>query len=974
LRLGGIGLTLLALVMPAWAQYQPPSQSLQLNGTSAYTWQQAGRNVVQLDGPVTIDLDRANLAAQSAVVWLEPAKGGFLDEQIATIALIGGASLEQSDIRRSGDRLLVSAHVRGAIRITADQRIARDMRDSAIYQQAAALESSAGETPSLAHPVLEPPATEPTSKPTTWPSVRTTPILFHGNFEPVTTRDGKLGLAFTEGVVISRQLPGGESLEMQADRAVLFTTLTSAREVGQMKQTTTIEEAIVAAYLEGDVRINSTPAEARRAEQRLEAQRVYYEFTTNRAVLTDVVIHTMEPLRQVPVVIRAETVRQLSEGEYRTTNAQLTTSSFAVPSYSINADKAYIRRIETDDPRYGARNTFIASPVTFNLYNFPVFWLPVAAGSLTDKGQPLRDIEIGHSNDRGFAFRTEWGLLESLGQLPPKDVDLALRADYFSDRGPGAGLNGEYGGGFITETSKKISNFQGDFRSYLLPDDTGFDNLGRSRRHVDPDETLRGRVMWEHQHFFPDDWQLQLRTGWVSDPTFRESWFQGEFNEEPPLETSAYIKRQKGSEAMTLLASIQPNNLVTTANGLENVVSVPPGGAANKPFEVERVPEIGYQRIGESLGDSLTLFSQNTVSGLHFNESKASLAEYGFHSASPGRDAVLPGLPALGTTGTTDDTVYRGDFRQEVDWPFSLDQFRMMPYVVGRYTPYSDSPDGDAVSRAFAGTGMRINTTFWKIDDSPESELFDIHRVRHVIEPELQLFTSAQTADRGDVFVYDQDVDAVNDISAAEVALRQRWQTKRGGPGNERSVDFFRFSVAADFYANQPSAEELNPTDFRGLFFGSMPEASVPRQAINSEAMWRVSDSTVILADAQHNLDEQRLATAAIGMAARRGDRLGYFIGTRYIDELSSAITTVAAQYQLTPKYTFLVRQSFDFGLREDVYESISIQRKFDRFYILLTIYHDAANNNSGFGFAFYPEGLGRGLQSEQLQTVFGTR
>ena len=54
---------------------------------------------------------------------------------------------------------------------------------------------------------------------------------------------------------------------------------------------------------------------------------------------------------------------------------------------------------------------------------------------------------------------------------------------------------------------------------------------------------------------------------------------------------------------------------------------------------------------------------------------------------------------------------YRGDFRQEVDYPFSLGQFRFVPYVVGRYTWYSQSPDANQSSndRLFAGAGVRIN-------------------------------------------------------------------------------------------------------------------------------------------------------------------------------------------------------------------------------------------------------------------------
>ena len=73
-----------------------------------------------------------------------------------------------------------------------------------------------------------------------------------------------------------------------------------------------------------------------------------------------------------------------------------------------------------------------------------------------------------------------------------------------------------------------------------------------------------------------------------------------------------------------------------------------------------------------------------------------------------------------------------------------------------------------------------------------------------------------------------EPIDAINDISAAQIALRQRWQTKRGGPGRWRSVDFFTFNVEGNFFANQPDDDELAPTRFRGLFFDSLPEASIP--------------------------------------------------------------------------------------------------------------------------------------------------
>jgi hypothetical protein len=132
------------------------------------------------------------------------------------------------------------------------------------------------------------------------------------------TPEGLVAFVVTGNVRLFQRRNENEMLEMQADRAVLFTPLRSLRDIQPGAQFTKVEEAIIAAYLEGDVRIVHTPAERKgAADQRLAANRVYYDFETDRAILTDAVLHTLEPQRQMPIVVRARTIRQLSMGEYR---------------------------------------------------------------------------------------------------------------------------------------------------------------------------------------------------------------------------------------------------------------------------------------------------------------------------------------------------------------------------------------------------------------------------------------------------------------------------------------------------------------------------------------------------------------------------------------------------------------------------------------------------------------------------------
>jgi hypothetical protein len=377
--------------------------------------------------------------------------------------------------------------------------------------------------------------------------------------------------------------------------------------------------------------------------------------------------------------------------------------------------------------------------------------------------------------------------------------------------------------------------------------------------------------------------------------------------------------------------------------------------------------------------DQATFFSDDSFGRERFQVSGSDLGEQGFSA----KKHALPGQPALGLLGTTgldgppdvpQSIDNRGDFRQEIDWPIPVGQFKVMPYVVGKYTYYSESPVGGAQNRAFAGAGVRVNTQFWKIDNTPESDFFDIHRVRHIIEPEIHLWTSAQNVDPEKLYIYDELVDKQYDASAVQFALRQRWQTKRGGPGDWRSVDFLRFNVEANFFSNKPSDADVAPGNFRGIFYPTLTEFSTPRDSVNMDAQWRISDTTIVQSDAQYNIDEQSLATAAIGLIAQRAERVTYFLGFRYIGDLDSDIATIAFSYQLTPKYSIGVKQSFDFGSNSDVYSSVSVLRKFDRFFMLFSVYHDQSNNESGFSFGLFPEGLGKGASTDQLTNVFGGR
>jgi hypothetical protein len=970
IALAGI-LSPLFLALPfAAAQVQPPSDKLLIDGDLAYTWNDGSCNVLQLTGPITIKSDHMELSAKQAVIWLSQTPGLVIPQQRAEIVLIGDAVAREParGITRSGDELFVDIPVRGDIRVSAGQRLMGDQTATPIFQQALALRTAVN-SEALASRLPLRPAGEGTTGTTYLPATTRPASYFRFHFNQVQslpTPDGTQAFVLSGDVTIIDDRSDGDLMQIQADRAVVFTgEKTNGILMDSSSAAAGPGQKVTAAYIEGDVRIQYTPAKNTRPEQRLWANRVYYDFVTNEAVLTDAVLRSTDPATEIPITVRAEKLRQLSQGEYEGQKVELSTSSFATPTYSVKTDQVYIHQEQEpllENPNgtpasAGAMqtvSTFTATADTLDFFGMPVFYWPQTTGTVDQNPFPLRTISFSGSGRFGTGFSSEWGLFDSLGLTRPPGLDVTFLADFYSKRGPATGFNGTYSGSNIDEDTKNLTDFSGLFKSFLITDH-GTDTFGEDRTNVNPPDQLRGKFLWEHQQFFPDDWQAQFRVGYVSDPTFLEEYYPDDFYDNQPYDAEAYIKRQQDTEAITFLANGDTNHFVTTSDQQQ------------EQFDVEHAPELGYRRIGDSFDDDqLTFFSENTLDRLRFDQSRYSLAQQGFTGL-----AASPGLPSEGYTGLTASPVDRGDTRQEVDYPIQVGQIKVVPYGIGRLTAYSDTPEGDSKDRVYGAMGVRMTTDFWKVDDDAESDLFDINRIRHIIEPEVNLYTSGENVNRDQLYVFDEDTDGISDFSAAQFALHQRWETYRGAPGRQQSVAFLTWNVEADIFTNPPKDAGMLPNNFRGLYFPSDPEASIPRDAINSDATWLMSDSTALLADEEYDVDHGDLATGAIGLAAKDYDRVAYYIGLRYIDPVNSSLATFAIQYQLTAKYQIEFLQSFDFDTNQNTQSEVTLRRTFDVLVGEFSVFHNSTTGDNGVRFNLYPPGMGPSTSNPTLYSYF---
>ena len=1010
-----------------------PADSMTITAASARVWNQGSLGVSELAGPVRIDLGPVTLTADAAVVWIRPPSAAADGGRPVDVVLVGHAVIPYGTGTLLRDRYWIPAVVSGPIRLVGPRAAQRDDQ-SLTYRTAVELIREQRPTPLASAPTTATTAaTTPATKSTTTrattaraavglppptsratvpfpealqpPRFQATPVRVlgfgAGDLVRQTAADGNLAEVCTGGVNLSYRDPKGTLLEFTAANMVLFTDLKDTRDLtaggnagsgggGQ----DAVASHIVSGYFDGDVRVFVTPASASKNELRMRADRVYYEFATDRAVMTDVVMHTVDARKAIPVFMRAAAVRQLSEGEFKTDGVTLSTSAFATPSYGLSAAHAYVRAEDSGDPRIGERVAYSAQDVTLDAFGVPILYFPAAGGTMTARGSVFRGVSITDSNGFGPSLKTDWGLFETLGEPPPEHVDANYRLDYYGDRGPATGLNGSYTHDSVTDVDRQPDNLAGDLQSYFVYDH-GVDVLGADRANEDAPESFRGRVRFEHEQDVGDHLVAQVRLGWDSDSNFMPQWFRDEYENALPINESVYLKHADGPEVASFLTEWQPNRVVTTAD------------AEQENREVESLPQLRYQRLGDSLvGDRLTFFSDDSATGNKFVRSDLSPKQQGFYDVVDGGRPVLeyptdigaPGLPAYAYTGDPGSTTFVGDARQEVDVPLHLGAVNVVPYAVGRYTVYSQGagpaappatfippeprPDPNVrrvpgsvatasdQNRLLGAVGVRMTTDLWRVDDSVQSDLLDLHRIRHVISPELTLFASGQTVDQDKVFIYDPSRDALNDVQAAQIAVRQRWQTKRGGAGHWRSADVLTLDLYANLFANQPAVRFRDPADFRSVFLSSEPEFSLPRNTANAEATWRISDTTALLGAVVQNLDENKLATANIGLAVIRGDRLNYFLGTRYIADLNSNVATLEVNYQLDRKYTILASEQVDLAQSRNVDYSATLVRRFDTFVASVNVYYNQSTNDSGFGFNLSPNGLARSVGSGQLQQL----
>ena len=714
-------------------------------------------------------------------------------------------------------------------------------------------------------------------------------------------------------------------IDIEAEQLVFWTRGDSNNAVTKMQSPDGLPSHEQEFYLAGDVQIRNHQG---KQEQRLRAEQVYYDVKRNVAVAAAAELELRDPMVPEPLHMKAVEIIQISPTKWEAERAEISSSRLpSDPGLKLDLKRATIedKKIERigwfGDPVLDTEGNVAIKKerlvrgenCVLELEGVPIFYLPIIQGDANEPLGPLQNMQFRQDRVFGTQFLTTWNVWSILNRDPLPGTRWTLEADYLSRRGPALGTDFQYTG---KDMFGLDGPYSGKIKAYGMQDGAS-DILGGGRGDFEPHPDWRGRVFAQHQQLFAQDFTFQGQISYLSDKNFLEQYYKPEFDTDLNQETFAYLKYQHGVFAATALGEPNIRSWVTETNWLPRLSA---NGLGFSPFD---------------------LFTYNV---------RADAAYAIFHPTT-----VAP-LPYM-YTDQNKDTLGRVDLNQELSLPFYLGPIKMVPYGTLDLTDYTNDLNGDNSARVIYGGGVRSSLPFTRVYPDVQSDLFNLCGINHKIVfgtnyyiahsdrnwflyPQLDrlnddatdqalrditplqpVYNPAHGAALASSPIFnpqyyairrlvDNRIDTLDTIEVLQADIRQRWQTKRGYPGQQHVVDYFTLDLSGSFFPN-PNRDN----------FGESVSF------LEYDATWNVGDRTAIVSSGLYDPFTDGTRVFTIGTYLNRGDRTNFFIGYRTIDPLESRAVTGAVTYIFSPKYALTGSTTYDFGTKQSVSNSLLVSR-----------------------------------------------
>jgi hypothetical protein len=794
-----------------------------------------------------------------------------------------------------------------------------------------------------------PPATPEPPKP---PAPPVNPIMDARGFLTIAPHDvvfvsgeEESHLIATGGVVIQYAEPARDRvLHLTARRAVVFLDPGPLEDLGHVGVS-----RVRGVYLEGDVTATD-------GEYALRGPQVYYDIRANRAVMLDGVFSTYDQRRAIPLYMRARIIRQASADSYTAEGATFTNSPFLDPELSIGASRVTITRREREvrpddsdpdqEPRIERYSWLEASHITGRVLGVPLFYWPWYAG---DPAQRIvKDIRVENRSGSGGAVMSVLNIYPLLGLETPRKLSADLLADLYFERGPGAGI----------EASWADANQRGQISLYTVPFDRGVDVM-KSGARINRDGDFRAILQASQRWRVDDRWTLLGELSHLSDPGVVDAFNEREGETRPDFISRLAARRLEGNSYLSVDLSGRLDDFIASESLLQS-----------QGYSVTRAPEVLYIRHADDLlspayPGMLTWFSEYRAGRIALNFDEAFAREHGLTTNALAQKALgINASQRLGdafrAAGLSEQTVTRADTRQELAAQFQVGSITVNPFLVGRATFYDRdvtlTDDNDQV-RFWGATGVRASTAFHRIYENAHSRIFDIHQLRHAIEPSLTLWGAGTTIERDELPTYDLEVESMLEGIMARAGVRQVLQTRRGSPGRRHTVNLL--TLDTDVVVSNRDAGSRGPI---GRFLDFRPELSNPGDFFVVDAVVRLTDAASITGSTIYDLDAGDQAASSVGVLIRQPPTFSAALDLRRLEAQDSTYVTASLSERLTETYS--VSSSAIFDTDEGQFQSIAIliSRRFSSVVVSIGVSTNEITGETGMGFVVRPLGVEGGL------------
>ncbi len=770
-----------------------------------------------------------------------------------------------------------------------------------------------------------------------------------------------------DGVVVDTDrgpMPLG-SIDISTDRLVLWTTGLEEPDLTGAKFQ--LQETPLELYLEGNIVF-------RQGDRIIYADRMYYDVRNQVGTVLGAELLTPVPQYEGLLRFRAELMQQLGPNRFFARDAFITSSRMGQPGYRLQVGSAYLEDVTLPrfDPLTGAplvdpatgqpvldhQRLATASNGLLFLDDVPVFYWPYIATDLSESSYYIRRIRFRTDNIFGFQTITNWSMYQILGiRRRPAGTDWDLSLDFLSERGFGHGTNFRYDReGFLG-----LSGHASGMIDYWGINDDGLDTLGRDRRDLEPETHYRYRLLAQHRQMLDNNWQLTVEAGWTSDRNFLEQYFEREWDELKDQSTGVELKKLVDNASWNLAVDLRVNNFFT---------------------ETQWLPRADHFLLGQSLlNDALTWFEHTSLGFAQFKTPRA--------PENPAEWPTFRYLPwEVSPSGLPLDTQSeRLVTRHEIDWPFQLGPVKVVPYLLGELGHWGEDRSGNDLQRAYGQVGVRASLPVWRVDPTVQSALWNLHGLAHkvVFDAEFALTDVSKNLDQLPLYepLDDNSIEAfrrrfipntffgpmvppqfderayavrtgmagwvtapsmeiAEDLLAFRLGMRNRWQTKRGGPLFERIVDWITLDTNLVLF---PKPDRDNFGEVLGL--------------VDYDLRWQVGDRLALLSAGAFDFfhDGQRVVT--VGGFLDRPPRGGLYLGLRILEgPIDNLILAMSYSYRMSPKWVSSFGMTVDLRDQGNIGQNFSLTRVGESFLVSAGFNVDAGRDSVGAHLSIEPRFL----------------